>query len=729
MTSPTLVVGLGGFGSAVVLETKRLYQRLPTAYRLPAAFLAIDQKGEIRDPQGELGPEERLPLRQYRASEILENLGATGSERTGWRELLDWFPDGKPLQLINAVEPCGARQYRPLGRLGLFADDEFVDRAIRKGIQRARCADPARDPESTIRVALASSLSGGAGSGMLLDVAHLARRAEEFAYLFAYLSIPGSAPDIDVAERGAANTYAALRELVALRTRAIEFEARYERIRPIHSSSRPQRELFARTYLYSDSQPCDESPSAAQRAAKAIVAQLERRVQGATICSVQGLARLVGESEQKIAGALTFGTSASAWLDGDEALALVKGSPLEADVAQGSYTPAVRSTAAANASANSAVGASVEEAPAPSPSEPGELARWRQKIRNVVEAESVAIAEQIHKRLSDLKESISRGWFVRAAEEKELSSLEELIAIKGSRGDGAWSVNAERLAEHEVFRPAKAKLRIANEQFLKGGADEGAPIPEWAGDTAEGRKAFDNWVELRPRGRWRWIRLLSKRRFAERCAVLYTLVGQPEFTKRLMDAIERCASALLAEQRPAGSRQERIAGATAETGSIPASDALSSESGTDSSNREPSNAVADAHARLCEEHLRKVVGNLREPIFGDREPRPSRRAFLLALVPETFPWPTGLPGLKSALGSVATDLKARSLVEICSGDRLWLVAEDLFNAADNVRLLDRYRSAYEDGELRELYHLDRRWLASLGEYKRPSASEPSLPET
>src|SRR3954453_21054129 len=144
MNSPTLVLGLGGFGSAVVFATKRLYNALPAAHRLPAAFLAIDQKDEIDDPGAFLGPEERLALRPRRASEILENLSTTHSSEAGWRELLEWFPDGKPLQIINAVEPCGARQYRPLGRLGLFADDESIDRAIRRGIQRARCADPSR---------------------------------------------------------------------------------------------------------------------------------------------------------------------------------------------------------------------------------------------------------------------------------------------------------------------------------------------------------------------------------------------------------------------------------------------------------------------------------------------------------------------------------------------------------------------------------------------------------
>lgn len=719
MNSPTLVLGLGGFGSAVVFETKRLYNALPAAYRLPAAFLAIDQKDAIDDPETFLGPEERLALRPRRASEILENLSTASNSEVGWRELLEWFPDGKPLQLINAVEPCGARQYRPLGRLGLFADDEFIDRAIRQGIQRARCADPSRDPESHVRVALASALSGGAGSGMLLDVAHLARRADELSLLLAYLAIPGSLPDIDTSDRGEANTYAALRELVALRTREIEFEARYERLRPIQPHLNLRRELFARTFLFSSTQLCHEHPGAARRAAQAIAAQLERRVQGVTICAVQGMTRLVDENEQRIAGPLSFGSCAAKCLTAEEFIVFEASQPKDPSA---SDIPAISVSVAADPSVAPAAEPQAEPGMAPA-MKPDDLDRWRRTIQGTVDAVSSEIRKEILLRLSNLKASLSRSWIVKASDGSELSALENLIREEG----GGWSIDIRRF-----FEGHDSKLRSANEAFLSGTGivAEAVPASIPLTDTDTGRGVFSHWQGMRQNVRQMgaWSRFWLPFRtglFVDRCTALYALVETPEFTNRLRAAIEQHASRLLSEQRSAKVGHATSSGPTS-SAPMSASNPFVAESGTRGIEQVRVAANQAVRAKLWETHLRRVIGDLREPIFGDRDPRPNRRAFLLALVPESFPWPTGLQALRSTLNNAATDIKARPLIEVYSGDSLWLVFEDLFNTADSVRLLSHYKSAYENGELRELYHIDRRWLGPLTGQQRPGA-EPATP--
>jgi hypothetical protein len=712
MNSSTLVLGLGGFGSAVVLETKRLYNALPATYRLPAAFLAIDQKDEIDDPGAFLGPEERLALRPRRASEILENLSTTSNSDVGWRELLEWFPDGKPLQLINAVEPCGARQYRPLGRLGLFADDEFIDRAIRRGIQRARCADPSRDPESHVRVALASALSGGAGSGMLLDVAHLARRADELSLLLAYLAIPGSLPDIDASDRGEANTYAALRELVALRTREIEFEVRYERLRPIQPHLNPRRELFARTFLFSSTQLCHEHPGAAHRAAQAIAAQLERRVQGVTICAVQGMARLVDEDEQRIAGPLSFGSCAAKCLTPEEFIVFEASQPKDTSASE-----ILATSVRVAADPSDAPVAEPQAEPGTAPAlKPDDLDRWRRTIQGTVEAVNSEVRKEILLRLSNLKASLSRSWIVKASDETELSALEDLIQEEG----GDWNVDIRRF-----FEGHDSKLRSANEAFLSGTGTMAEAAPASIPQTDKETRFFSHWQGIRQNVRQMgaWSRLWLPFRtglFADRCTALYALVETPEFTNRLRAAIEQHASRLLSEQRSAKVGHATSSGPTS-SAPTPASNPFVAESGTSGIEQERVAANQAVRAKLWETHLRRVVGDLREPIFGDREPRPSRRAFLLALVPESFPWPTGLQALRSTLNNAATDIKARSLIEVYSGNSLWLVFEDLFNTADSIRLLSHYKSAYENGELRELYHIDRRWLGPLSGQQRPDA--------
>jgi hypothetical protein len=198
----------------------------------------------------------------------------------------------------------------------------------------------------------------------------------------------------------------------------------------------------------------------------------------------------------------------------------------------------------------------------------------------------------------------------------------------------------------------------------------------------------------------------------------------------LRAAIEQHAAKLLSEQRSAKAKH-RTASEPNSSAPAPASNHFVAEGGkTIGIEQERVAANQAIRAKLWETHLRQVVRDLREPIFGDQEPRPSRRAVLLALVPESFPWPPNgdLQALREALNNAATDLRARPLIQVYSGDSLWLVFEDLFNSADNVRLLSHYKSAYENGELRELYHIDRRWLGLLGGQQRPG-TEPAAPQS
>src|SRR5258708_1536731 len=130
MSHSTLVVGLGGTGVYVLRHLKRLYDDLPREQQVPARFLAFDfdLSGTLTTNDGQLGTlneKEFFYLLPEPIQETLKNLDRRAGQRAAWADLLDWFPDRERVVVpVNEIEANGAGQYRPLGRVGFFLNDE-----------------------------------------------------------------------------------------------------------------------------------------------------------------------------------------------------------------------------------------------------------------------------------------------------------------------------------------------------------------------------------------------------------------------------------------------------------------------------------------------------------------------------------------------------------------------------------------------------------------------------
>ena len=212
---PTLVVGLGGSGYGVLL---RLKSQIQAAFgKIPScvSFLSID----TTEPE-----ESSIPTADGTAMSLDQ-----GSERyivqlantTGYIDdphIARWWPGDLPKTAISA----GATQVRARGRLSLFADFSEISGRLREKIDRITDIRTARrmvaegfqtSDRNGVEVYIISSLAGGTGSGMVLDVAFIVRSMiDEISRISGVLLLPRifdrQAPSIV-----RANSYGALKEI------------------------------------------------------------------------------------------------------------------------------------------------------------------------------------------------------------------------------------------------------------------------------------------------------------------------------------------------------------------------------------------------------------------------------------------------------------------------------------------------------------------------------------
>lgn len=211
----SLIIGLGGTGRDAVLHAKRrcidVYGEVPPTTR----FLVIDTTDSEslqvpgQDPI-ELDKGEFRRLRVYDPATLITQ-----------PEVKPWFPDSKvSLRAITS----GAGQVRALGRLALYSDTSVLG-VMSKSVKEVGSWKPTREAEESSRfelfddgerifVSIVTSLAGGTGSGMFLDIAFLLRSIlQKNAVITGYFLLP----DVFTSKPGTrhvkANAYAALLEL------------------------------------------------------------------------------------------------------------------------------------------------------------------------------------------------------------------------------------------------------------------------------------------------------------------------------------------------------------------------------------------------------------------------------------------------------------------------------------------------------------------------------------
>jgi hypothetical protein len=290
MSIATLVIGLGGTGVLTVRALKLQWRKLPEEERVPASFLAFDfDRSALMtgDPSqfAKLQDEEFFYLDPEKLQERLRNIDRGQNGGLAWENLLKWFPDRAKVKIpTSEVEANGASQLRVLGRLGFFENDAVIERMIRVKLNELGTeVDPSRLSEDK-RVVIVSSIAGGTGAGMLIDVAYVARRQLRRPRVYAYVLLPEVFQDVDSGGRIYQNSYACLRELAYLKDQQIPFDAEYESIPPIHVPVLGE-EPFARIFLCSGDgfAGADSIKIATRQIANSILGQLQRTIQEKTL--------------------------------------------------------------------------------------------------------------------------------------------------------------------------------------------------------------------------------------------------------------------------------------------------------------------------------------------------------------------------------------------------------------------------------------------------------------
>jgi hypothetical protein len=216
---PTMVVGVGGMGTNTVRAVKRRFRNVWGGDQLPGMIqlLALDTEPLVnRLDQEPLFADEFAYMGKFDATRLVANLDQH-PEIARW-----WNYPSIPLGYIHN----GAKQLRPIGRLCFFRNYVTFKQLLETKLTNL---DKIRDMELAQNkgfpvvgnyqlIYIVSSLCGGTGSGMFMDVAHRIRaQVRNNARIVGIFFLP----DVLEAEitsdlqrrRIRANAYAALKEL------------------------------------------------------------------------------------------------------------------------------------------------------------------------------------------------------------------------------------------------------------------------------------------------------------------------------------------------------------------------------------------------------------------------------------------------------------------------------------------------------------------------------------
>jgi eukaryotic-like serine/threonine-protein kinase len=277
---PTLVIGLGGQGLRTLhLLRKTIHDRFGTVRALPNVRLLV-----VDTDLGGSGPDGESDLRRL----VGENRALAAPlhrpphyfQPGGDRPLLDRWLDQKLIYQMTREPKTGG--WRGLGRLALVDHYRAIAARVRSELEAcaATTALQAADQQTGLglrsnqpRVTIVTSLAGGTGSGMFLDVAYIVRHAlQDLGFLQGQvigLFILPAGSDKN-RQRGLANTAAALIELHHFSSAQTSFTAGYRADLGLNDAGPP----FHRWCLLpGDGNPEPAAPPA-ERAADYLYAEL-----------------------------------------------------------------------------------------------------------------------------------------------------------------------------------------------------------------------------------------------------------------------------------------------------------------------------------------------------------------------------------------------------------------------------------------------------------------------
>jgi len=254
---PTVLVGIGGTGVEVLSRVRRLVEESYGSLKnFPLiSFYSIDTDKDYKVTNPEMaGP----PLQDHEkhwasvsgkeVNDIMANM-----EKYPW--IGSWFP--RELERnIGALE-AGAGQIRACGRFAFFYNYHKIRQGFNQACDRVKGHENLMLDKYDIRVSsgglnvfVVGSMSGGTGSGMLIDIGYSIRnwlKGQGSPLVTAIVPMPNAFASINVGDRVLANGYAALMELSYFSDYRTEYVSQFSAglVDEIRSKSAP----FDFTYL------------------------------------------------------------------------------------------------------------------------------------------------------------------------------------------------------------------------------------------------------------------------------------------------------------------------------------------------------------------------------------------------------------------------------------------------------------------------------------------------
>ncbi len=220
---PTILVGMGGTGAEILARLRRLveesYGSLKNFPIISFLIIDTDKDYKITDPEASGTPFKDNEKHWARVSGKQVQEMVMEMEKYPW--INSWFPSELERN-ITSLE-AGAGQIRACGRFAFFCNYHAIRNKFLEAMTRVKSKENfmldrygIKVNTNAINVFVTGSLSGGTGSGMLIDMGYAVRhwiRAEGSPLVTAIVPMPEAFAGISVGDRVLANGYAALMEL------------------------------------------------------------------------------------------------------------------------------------------------------------------------------------------------------------------------------------------------------------------------------------------------------------------------------------------------------------------------------------------------------------------------------------------------------------------------------------------------------------------------------------
>ena len=254
---PTVLIGVGGTGAEILSRIRRLVEE--TYGSLEAfpilSFLVVDTDKDYKISNPEAGGSNFKDHEKHWASVSGKQVSDMVSNMEQYPWIDRWFP--RELERNITSLEAGAGQIRACGRFALFCNyhdirDKFLGAINRIKGRETFMLDRYGIKVSTnaINVFVTGSLSGGTGSGMLIDMGYCIRKwleGEGSPLVTAIVPMPQAFAGIKVGDRVLANGYAAMMELSYFSDYRTEYNCQFSK--NLADEVRSNRAPFDFTYL------------------------------------------------------------------------------------------------------------------------------------------------------------------------------------------------------------------------------------------------------------------------------------------------------------------------------------------------------------------------------------------------------------------------------------------------------------------------------------------------